>query len=180
MKTINDILREYTTGEATAEEANAALQEAGAGFHLEPGRNVLTEEDRRETVVGYYPEQANGWGLLDTGTGTLDKVHVVCGRLEHPVNEVLPDGLSTNCPAYVTICGRTYEAFGDKLAEIASRQEDAKKPPLPMKADLRRRTDLAGQTVRQHTKTGDYTVTYNEQGYAVKSVKIVEEGTCNA
>ena len=56
MNDINEILRGYTAGEADLERTNAALREAGAGFHLEPGRNELTEEDRRQTTVGYYPE----------------------------------------------------------------------------------------------------------------------------
>lgn len=114
---IYEILRDYTAGEEGLEETNAALREAGAGFRLAPDRNELTEQDRRETVVGYYPEQANGWGLLDTGTGTPDKVHLAGGRLDYPVNEVLPDG-SVNMAAYVHICGRTYAVREDVLTEV--------------------------------------------------------------
>lgn len=167
MKTTHEILRDYTAGEADLEETNAALAEAGAGYRLEPGRNELTEEDRRETTVGYYPEQAYGWGLLDTGTGTLDKVHIVSGMLADPVNEVLPDG-SVNLPAYVSICGRTYEVREDMLAEVSAAEPPVKKTPVPRTADKRRRVDLAGQTVRQHTRSGDYDVTYDADGYAVK------------
>lgn len=172
MKSINEILKDYTAGEVELEETNAALKEAGAGYHLEPGRNVLTEADRRETVVGYYPNQANGWGLLDTGTSTMDKVRVTSGRLDHAVNEVLEDD-TTNMPAYVTICGKVYEVLGDELAEV--RESDGKAAPLPDKADLRRRTDLAGQTVRQHTKTGDYHVVYDDRGYAVRASRVETE-----
>lgn len=179
MKTINEILKDYTTGEADLEETNAALKEAGATYHLEPGRNELTEEDRRETSVGYYPYQANGWGLLDTGTGSLDKVHVVVGRLDHAINEVLPDGRA-NMPAYVTICGKTYEVLGNKLAETPEDDCDAcKVPPLPDKADMRRNKDLAGQMVDQNTKTGTYRVTYDMQGYAIRSTRL-EGGDKNA
>lgn len=117
MKSIKEILKDYTAGEAELEETNAALKEAGAGYHLEPGRNELTDDNRRETVVGYYPEQARGWGLLDTGTGSLEKVRVVNGRLDGPVNEVLADG-TANMAAYVTICGKRYQVLGDKLAEV--------------------------------------------------------------
>ena len=113
---VNEIMKKYTAGELEAEEANRALAKARAGFRLEPGKNVITDEERRQTVVGYYPEQANGWGLLDTGTGTSDKVRVIEGRLPHPVNEVREDG-STTMLAYVTICGKTYEVRGDKRVE---------------------------------------------------------------
>ena len=59
--------------------------------------------------MGYYPEQASGWGLLDTGTGSMEKVHIVNGKLDHAINAVLdlPDK-PTNMTAYVIICGRTY------------------------------------------------------------------------
>lgn len=172
MKSIYEILKDYTTREVDLEDANEALKAAGASFHLVPGRNEITEQDLWETVVGYYPEQASGWGLLDTGTGSLDKVHVVNGRLDYAVNEVLPDG-RTNMAAYVTICGKTYEVLGDKLAELREDGCDARKvPPLPHTPDMRRRMDLAGHTVRQHTKTGDYDVFYDGQGYAVRAKRV--------
>ena len=72
--TINEIIRQYTRGETSPEEANAALKEAGEGFHFEPGQNTLTAEEIAATVGGPRPEDANGWGLLDTGTGSMDKV----------------------------------------------------------------------------------------------------------
>lgn len=170
MKTINEILADYTAGKEDLETTNAALKEAGATYHLEPGRNELTEWEKQHTSVGYYPEQADGWGYLDTGTGTLDKVRVNAGILENKVNEPLPDG-SVNMPAYVTICGKTYAVRYGELVEIQEECEECKVPPLPDKADLRRRTDLAGQTVEQKTKTGTYAVTYDENGYAVSAAK---------
>ena len=168
MSTIDEILRDYTAGEAELEEANAALVEAGAGFHLEPGRNELTEADRRETVAGYYPEQANGWGLLDTGTGTLDKVKVCGGRLAFPVNEVQPDG-RTNMTAYVVICGKTYEVLGDALAEPREAEEG---PKVQKDVDWSRRPDLAGQQAEQRTKRGRFLVSYDGGGQAVKARRL--------
>lgn len=113
---INEIIRKFTAGESTVEETNAALKEAGASLHLDTARNELTEEEKRATTVGYYPEQANGFGLLDTGTGTMEKVQVLDGKLEHPVNEVREDG-STNMLAFVHICGKRYEVKGRTLVE---------------------------------------------------------------
>ncbi len=114
MKTMNEILADYTSGKATVEETNAALKEAGVGFHFEPGKNELTEVDIRATTVGHYPDMANGYGLLDTGTGSMEKVHVTNGVLDYPINQVNEDG-STNMLAYVHICGKVFEVFGDKL-----------------------------------------------------------------
>ena len=61
---ITEIIEKYTNGEVTLEDTNAALKEAGAGFHLDPERNVIREDER------------DRFGLLDTGTGTLDKVEI--------------------------------------------------------------------------------------------------------
>ena len=114
MKTIDEKIRVYTLGEISTEEINAVLEEAKAGFRFRPGQNELTEEDLRATTVGHYPDQANGYGLLDSGTGSMEKVHVTNGVLDHAVNTVFPDG-STNMLALVHICGKTFEVFGDTL-----------------------------------------------------------------
>lgn len=165
MNNINEILKNYTTGEADLEATNAALREAGAGFSLQPGQNEITEADRQETTVGYYPSQANGYGLLDTGTGTLDKVPVKAGKLPFAVNEVQADG-STNGFAQVVICGRVYEVFGDALGEVRPREE-AK--PVQKELDMSRRTDLAGTVQEQSGRFGRFRVTYDSNGYAVKA-----------
>lgn len=113
---IYETMKQYSSGELTAEEANRALKEAGATFHLDSARNELTEEEKRATTVGYYPEQANGFGLLDTGTGTMDKVAVTTGTLAYAANEVREDG-STNMLAFVYICGKRYEVKGRTMVE---------------------------------------------------------------
>lgn len=168
MKNFYDILMRYVSGEADLEETNTALEKAEAGFHLEPGKNEITDEDRKQTVVGYYPEQASGFGLLSTGTGSMEKVHIENGRLDHAVNQVQPDG-STNMTAYVIICGKTYEVFGDTLDEV--RQTDLA-PKVQKEVDLRRRIDLAGQQVEQTCRMGRFLVTYDADGYAVKARRL--------
>ena len=115
MKTnISEIIGKYTAGEVSLEETNTALKEAGAGLQLDPQKNTLTEEEKRATTVGYYPEQANGWGLLDTSTGSLDKVQVRNGKLIFAVNAVNEDG-SVNMKATVSIAGHVYQVKGDTL-----------------------------------------------------------------
>lgn len=96
---INDIIAKYTAGEATLEETNASLKEAGADgkYHLDPDRNTITEEER-----GTY-------GLLDTGTGTLDKVEI---RDMHLAN--------MDCGEMYALCifdGKTYKVNGTELVE---------------------------------------------------------------
>jgi len=109
MRDLKEIISKYTAGDATLEATNAELEKVGAKFHLNPKKNVLSEEEKRATTIGYYPEQANGYGLLDTGTGSLDKVKIQNGKL-------------VNCDcgmmyALVSIAGRTYHVKGDTLVE---------------------------------------------------------------
>lgn len=155
-------------GGADLEATNAALAEAKASFHLEPGKNVITDEDRKQTVVGYYPEQASGWGLLDTGTGSMEKVRVAGRRLEHPVNNVDETG-GTDMAAYVIICDKTYEVFGDTLGEVRQAEPTRK---VQKEVDLRRRMDLAGRQAEQSCRMGRFLVTYDENGYAVKAKRL--------
>ncbi len=103
-----ELIGRYTAGEATLEETNEALRAAGAGFHLEPERNTLTEEELWATTVGVYPQQACGWGLLDTGTGSLDKVHITNGRLD--------SGDLGEMRGLVFIAGKRYRVSGRSLA----------------------------------------------------------------
>ena len=57
----------------------------------------------------------------------------------------------------------------DELGFIPATEEVK---PLPKTPDMHRRKDLAGQVVRQKTRSGLYDVTYNEDGYAVKASRV--------
>ena len=103
---ITETILKYTTGEKTLEETNAALNEAGANIHLNPDKNVLTEDEIKNGTAG----------LLDTATGSFDKVEIVNGELKYAINQVNPDG-TTNMKSFVLMCGKVYEVFGTKLVE---------------------------------------------------------------
>lgn len=109
MKTIEETILDYTSGKTGLPETNEALKEAGSGLYLNPDRNKLTEEEKRATTIGYYPDQANGYGLMDHGVGAFEKVHVVNGKTVD-VNM----GAET---AYVYIAVKKYELKGDTLVE---------------------------------------------------------------
>lgn len=96
MKT-TEIIALYTAGEKTLEETNAALYEIRAGFHLNPERNTI------------QPDEVGRFGLLDTGTKTLDKVEVKDGEL-----------VNCDCGEMYALCifnGKTYKVEGKKLVE---------------------------------------------------------------
>lgn len=104
MNNLTTILRAYTEGKATLEETNAKLAELGTDLRLDPARNTITEAERTTH------------GLLDTGTGTLDKVRVTDGHLDHAVNEVSESG-TVNMPAWVYLDGKQYTVKGAALEE---------------------------------------------------------------
>ena len=97
MKNTTEIIRDYSQGKTTLESANAALKTAGAGFHLDPARNTIT------------PDEVGRFGLLDTGTGTLDKVEVKDGKLAN-----MDCGEMT---AYCFVGGVCYKVKGRELVE---------------------------------------------------------------
>ena len=160
MSKVNEIIAKYTDGKATLEETNGALKEVNAGFHLDPLRNTFTGEELLKTKAD-TAETANGFGLLDSGTGTLDKVRVKDGRL---VNCDMGESY-----ALLIIAGRTYRVKGTALVEPEPEKEA---PAIPARPDMHRRKDLAGQVVRQTTKSGLYDVTYDADGYAVKARRV--------
>lgn len=94
MNGIETIIRDYTSGEKTLDEANKALASIGAGVQLDPEKNVI------------QPGEEYAYGLLDTGTGSLDKVRVKGGKLVHSVG---------NMPARLYFRGKCYEVHGDSL-----------------------------------------------------------------
>ena len=64
MKTLEEVLYDYTRGEKTLEEANKALKELGCGLTLDPTRNLFSARELLETRAGETPDEANGWGIL--------------------------------------------------------------------------------------------------------------------
>ena len=109
MKNIEAIILDYTSGKTGLPETNEALKAADSDLYLNPDRNKLTEEEMRGTTVGYYPDQANGYGLMDHGVGCMEKVHVVNGRtVDVDMGEEY---------ALVYIAGHKYQLKGETLVE---------------------------------------------------------------
>ena len=52
MKTLEEVLYDYTRGEKTLEEANKALKELGCGLTLDPTRNLFSARELLETRAG--------------------------------------------------------------------------------------------------------------------------------
>ena len=120
--TINEIINDYTSGKTPVKETNAALKDAGAGFHFVPGQNTLTAEEIAATHVGPRPSDANGYGLMDHGTGTLYKALVKMGMvLGGPVNTVGAFCMP-NEKEIVYIGGQMWQVYGDELGNVAPQE----------------------------------------------------------
>lgn len=104
-------------GTEAAEDVNAALKKLGVGLSFQPGKQIITPEELMETTVGAVAAKANGYGMLDTGTGFEEKVKVVNGKLVNgAINQVMSDG-KTNMYSVVYILDRKYEVKGDTLVD---------------------------------------------------------------
>ena len=97
MSNITEIIGKYTAGETTLEDTNKALKAEGATFHLDPDRNTIADDERQR------------FGLLDTGTGSLDKVEIEGMKL-----------VNCDCGDMYALCtfnGKTYKVKGTELVE---------------------------------------------------------------
>lgn len=168
MKTVEEVLRKYTLGEAGKDETNDGLKELGSPLRLNPDRNVITPEELAETRVGETPAEANGWGILDHGVGSLEKVHVVNGRTV--------DVDMGHEAAYVYIAGRKYRLRSDVLSggrlrrHITGPRSSRRSPRSDRWGDL----SESGPVPKKHEPRGRLRVHYPD-GYESWSPKGVFE-----
>lgn len=79
MKTIYDIIKDWEAGKISVEDANKKLKDSG--LYLDPNKNVITVKEMEETTISPDFTIVNGYGELDTGTGTRDKVKIINSKL---------------------------------------------------------------------------------------------------
>lgn len=98
-----DIINGWKSGAYSVEDANKKLQAIGAGFTINPYKNVITAPEEAQNT------DTDGVGMLDTGTGTMDKVQIRGMKLVHNIG---------NMKAFVKFNGILYEVKdGEKLVE---------------------------------------------------------------
>ena len=84
MVNMYDIIKAWERGEKTLEQANTELK--GTGIYIDPDKNKI--EDGTGAVVCDNVSKINGYAMLDTGTGTLDKVMIKDGKLEYSIGDM--------------------------------------------------------------------------------------------
>ena len=145
---VTEILMKYSKGEYTKEEANEALKEIGSDIVLTDGMKT-------------------GNAVLVMGETNIEIVTVEDGKL---VN-----GAGCGSSDYVIYMGEIYHTEnGDNYTLVKGKPAPCPDSPnkLPATPDKSRRKDLAGKTVTQKTATGDFAVTYDENGYAIKTQRV--------
>lgn len=124
MKTITEILKDYTAGKATLEEVKAAIE--GTGLTFDPSKNTITAAERTTH------------GLLLTGTGSMEKVSVANGEIDTDLGDMGGE---------IIFNGEIYDVEGDKLAPYTPYDpKEAKWQPDPA---MLHRPEYAGQKVRK-------------------------------
>ena len=107
---IKKAFEELDAGTKTFEEVNKILWDAGFPYHLNPWKNKIGRNEQ-------------GVGLLDTGTGTLDKIRVIeTDERIYTAEPVFDAEAFKNGPkpvANVQYCEKWYRvaADGETLAE---------------------------------------------------------------
>lgn len=98
--------KDWANGEITLDEANKVLELFGVP-HLDINKNKITEEEENGAVVSDDVNKVNGYGYLDMGIGSNEKILIV--------NGVSQNGGVSN--GYVIIGGAKYRIEGEKLVE---------------------------------------------------------------
>lgn len=84
MINIYEVIKAWEAGEKTLEEANAELK--GTGIYIDPKKNEI--EEGTGAVVCEDVNKINGFAMLDTGTGSLDKVEIINGQLKDSIGDM--------------------------------------------------------------------------------------------
>lgn len=94
MININEVIEAYKKKieNASAEDAKTALAKAnealkGTGIYLDPEKNVIKPGE--VAIVCEDVSKINGFAMLDTGTGSLDKVEIINGKLKYSVGDMV-------------------------------------------------------------------------------------------
>ena len=95
MVNINEVIEAYKKEIEKAtndEERKAALDKAneglkGTGLYLDPEKNVIKPGEA--AVVCEDVSKINGFAMLDSGTGTMDKVEIINGKLKYSIGDTV-------------------------------------------------------------------------------------------
>ena len=79
----SEIIRKYTEKAITLEEANQLLEENGSTVRLDLFKNAISGQEFAETKVNDDPVKVTGWGMMNHGVGSMEKMHIQNGKLDY-------------------------------------------------------------------------------------------------
>ena len=88
MNKFYEIMKAYTAGSISMEEANEQFVANGLGSRISYGRNgnkCLTDDNRKATFVNLEDGICRGFAMVDVGIGCLEKMEVVDGKLKYSI-----------------------------------------------------------------------------------------------
>ena len=110
--TASEIIRKYTEKAITLEEANQLLEENGSTVRLDPFKNVISGQEFADTKVSDDPAEVTGWGMMNHGVGSMEKMHVQDGKFDYDT------GFRGNT-AVLYIKGKMFRVEGDHIEVYA-------------------------------------------------------------
>lgn len=112
MTNATDIILEHSKGTISLEEANKQLAAIGSDLHLDPHKNRISGAEMAKTHSDGTPEGTSGWGFMNHGIGTPEKMHVEKGKLDYDTGF----GIGEHDPsATLYIAGYVFDVVGDHI-----------------------------------------------------------------
>ena len=81
---VNEIMQAYSEGTIGLADANRMLKEVSkTGLQIDPYKNVLTAGEAAQIVVSDDPKGCSGYGFMNHGIGTPEKMHLDHGKFDY-------------------------------------------------------------------------------------------------
>lgn len=112
MSKATDIVLEHSKGTISLEEANKQLAAIGSDLCLDPHKNSISGAEMAKTHSDGTPEGTSGWGFMNHGIGTPEKMHVEKGKLDYDTGF---DVIGNEPKAALYIAGYTFAVVHDHI-----------------------------------------------------------------
>ena len=113
-----DIIKKYSDGKLSLEEANAEMERNHINLILDPGKNVITDEERAANIVSDDPTKVTGYGFMYHGVGGPEKMHVVNGKFAYDT------GFPKSWGCFFAINDKIFAIDNDKIVEMDEEEDE--------------------------------------------------------
>ncbi len=107
---VREIINMHADGKLSQEDANKQLEAAGSSVRINEMKNVISEEEKAATSTDGTPKGTTGWGFMNHGIGSPEKMYVKDGKFEYDT------GFDLDMNVVMTINGVKFRVDRDKLA----------------------------------------------------------------